>query len=75
MSGALRSIWKGSISFGLVNIPAKLYTATYDKEFSFNQLYNKGHKIQYNKWCPIEDKEIPILKLRKDMKFQKITMY
>jgi DNA end-binding protein Ku len=65
MTGNLRSIWKGSISFGLVNIPIKLYTATYDKEFSFNQLDKKGHKVQYKKWCPIENKEIPYSEIKK----------
>src|SRR5829696_5213856 len=71
MGGGLRSIWKGSISFGLVNIPVKLYTATYDKEFSFNQLDNKGHKIQYKKWCSIEDKEIPYSEIKKGYEIAK----
>ena len=65
MTGNLRSIWKGSISFGLVNIPIKLYTATYDKEFSFNQLDKRGHKVQHKKWCPIENKEIPYSEIKK----------
>lgn len=61
-----RSFWKGSISFGLVNIPVKLYT-TIDssKDFSFNQLDNKGHRIQQKRWCPIEDKEIPYSEIKK----------
>ena len=60
---ASRSIWKGSISFGLVNIPVKLYTSTDgNKDFSFNQLDDKGHRINYKKWCSIEDKEVPRLK-------------
>jgi DNA end-binding protein Ku len=71
MGGGLRSIWKGSISFGLVNIPVKLFTATYDKEFSFNQLDNKGHKIQYKKWCPTEDKEIPYSEIKKGYEISK----
>jgi DNA end-binding protein Ku len=71
MGGGLRSIWKGSISFGLVNIPVKLYTATYDKEFSFNQLDNKCHKIQYKKWCSVEDKEIPYSEIKKGYEIAK----
>lgn len=55
---AARSIWKGSISFGLVNIPIKLYSASENKEFSFNQLCPNGHRIQYKRWCPVEDKEV-----------------
>jgi DNA end-binding protein Ku len=60
-----RSIWSGSISFGLVNIPVKIYTATENMDFSFNQLDQKGHKIQHKKWCPVEDKEVPYSELKK----------
>jgi DNA end-binding protein Ku len=64
MSG--RSVWKGSISFGLVNIPIKLHTTTdYNNEFSFNQLDKEGHKIQYKKWCPVEEREIPFSEIKK----------
>jgi DNA end-binding protein Ku len=59
------SIWSGSISFGLVNIPVKIYTATENNDFSFKQLDDKGHKIQHKKWCPVEDKEIPYSELKK----------
>jgi DNA end-binding protein Ku len=67
-----RSIWKGSISFGLVNIPIKLYTTTdNNNEFSFNQLDKEGHRIQYKKWCPIEEREIPYSELRKGYEISK----
>jgi len=67
-----RSIWKGSISFGLVNIPVKLYTATdSSKDFSFNQLDNKGHRIQHKKWCSVEDKEIPGSEIKKGYQISK----
>src|SRR5919107_1415135 len=67
-----RSIWRGSISFGLVNIPVKLYTTT-DKnnEFSFNQLDKEGHRIQYKKWCPIEEREIPYSEIKKGYEVSK----
>ena len=71
MSGG-RSIWKGSISFGLVNIPIKLYTITdYKDEYSFNQLDKEGHKIQYKKWCPIEQREIPYSEIKKGYEISK----
>ena len=71
MSGG-RSIWKGSISFGLVNIPIKLYTTTdYKDEYSFNQLDKEGHKIQYKKWCPIEQREIPYSEIKKGYEISK----
>ncbi|MER5175404.1 MAG: Ku protein [Candidatus Nitrosocosmicus sp.] len=67
-----RSIWKGSIFFGLVNIPIKLYTTTdYNNEFSFNQLDKEGHKIQYKKWCPIEEREIPYSEIKKGYEISK----
>ncbi len=62
----MHTMWKGSISFGLVNIPVKLYTtADSSKDFSFNQLDDKGHRIQQKKWCPVEDKEIPYSEIKK----------
>lgn len=62
-------MWKGSISFGLVNIPVKLYTAIdTSKHFSFNQLDGKGHRIQYKKWCPVEDREVPYPEIKKGYK-------
>ena len=60
-----RSIWSGSISFGLVNIPVKLYTATDSKSISFNQIDAKGHKIQHKKWCPVEAKEVSYSEIKK----------
>jgi DNA end-binding protein Ku len=56
---AARAIWKGSISFGLVNIPIQVFTATQKEDFtSFNQLCEKGHKIKYKKWCPVEERDV-----------------
>ena len=67
-----RSLWKGSISFGLVNIPVKLYASTdTSKDFSFNQLDNKGHRIQQKKWCPIEDREIPYSDIKRGYRISK----
>jgi len=56
---AARAIWKGSISFGLVNMPIQVFGATQKEDYtSFNQLCEKGHKIKYKKWCPIEEREV-----------------
>ena len=67
-----RSIWKGSISFGLVNIPVKLHSTTdSSKDFSFNQLDDKGHRIQHKKWCSVEDKEIPRSEIKKGYQISK----
>jgi DNA end-binding protein Ku len=52
-------MWKGSISFGLVNIPVKLYAATEDKGVKMTMLHEKcGTPIKYAKSCPHCDKEV-----------------
>ena len=49
----MRSIWKGTISFGMVAIPAKLYTAAEDKRVSFHLVHRDCRsRIQLPKWCP-----------------------
>ena len=69
---AAKSIWKGTISFGLVNIPVKLYaTVDSSKDFSFNQLDGKGHRIQHKKWCPVEGKEVSYSEIKKGYEVSK----
>ena len=49
---ALHTVWKGSISFGLVNIPIKLHTATENKDIKLRQLHKECHTpISYAKVC------------------------
>jgi len=69
---AARAIWKGSISFGLVNIPIQVYSAIQKEDFtSFNQLCEKGHKIKYKKWCPIEEREVSWSEIKKGYEITK----
>ena len=71
---AARAIWKGSISFGLVNIPIEVFSATQKEEFtSFNQLCDKGHKIKYKKWCPVEEREVQWSEIKKGYEITKDT--
>ena len=54
-----RSIWNGVISFGMVSIPVKLYTATESKDVSFNQLHKDcGSRIKQLRWCPVHEREV-----------------
>jgi DNA end-binding protein Ku len=54
-----RAIWSGSISFGLVNIPVKLYSATRDHKVHFHQLDKKsGSRIRYEKVAEKTGKEV-----------------
>ncbi|MGP3925455.1 non-homologous end joining protein Ku [Streptomyces sp. 8N616] len=56
----MRSIWKGSISFGLVNIPIKVFGATESHSVSFRQVHaSDGGRIRYRKVCELEETEVP----------------
>lgn len=55
----MHTMWKGSISFGLVNIPIKLHAATEDKDIKLRTLHKECHSpIKYEKKCPVCDVEI-----------------
>jgi len=55
----MHTMWKGSISFGLVNIPIKMFSATEDKDVRFRTLHKEcGTPIKYTKTCPICDREV-----------------
>ncbi|MEH7113535.1 Ku protein [Neobacillus niacini] len=55
----MHTMWKGSISFGLVNIPIKLHTATEDKDIKLRTLHNKCHApIKYEKICTACEEEV-----------------
>ncbi|MGA9869616.1 MAG: Ku protein [Rhodococcus sp. (in: high G+C Gram-positive bacteria)] len=48
----MRSIWKGSIAFGLVNVPVKVYSATETHDIRFHQVHGKdGGRIKYDRVC------------------------
>lgn len=54
-----RSIWRGAISFGLVSIPIRLYTATESKDVSFHLLHKECHsRIKQQRYCPYDEKVI-----------------
>jgi DNA end-binding protein Ku len=55
----MRSIWKGAVSFGLVTIPVKLYTATEDKDVRFHMLHkDDGSRIEFKRFCADEQIEV-----------------
>jgi DNA end-binding protein Ku len=56
----VRSIWKGAISFGLVTIPVKLYSATEQKDVSFHQVRRSdGSRIRYKRVAQADGEEVP----------------
>src|SRR5687767_12837496 len=55
----MRSIWKGAISFGLVTIPVKLYSATEAKDVSFHQVRRSdGSRIKYKRVAAVDGEEV-----------------
>jgi DNA end-binding protein Ku len=55
----MRAIWKGAITFGLVNVPVKVYSATEDHDISLHQVHDKdGGRIRYQRRCEICGKVI-----------------
>ncbi|GAA3539767.1 non-homologous end joining protein Ku [Nocardioides daeguensis] len=56
----MRAIWKGAVSFGLVSVPVKLYSATESHDVSFRQVHAKdGGRIKYQRVCSIDGEEVP----------------
>ncbi|KAB8180245.1 Ku protein [Microbispora catharanthi] len=62
----MRSIWKGAISFGLVTIPVKLYSATEQKDVAFHQVHREdGGRIKYKRVCSVDGEEVPYADIAK----------
>ena len=56
----MRAIWKGAVSFGLVSVPVKLYSATESKDISFHLLHSTcGSRLKQVRWCPTDEVEVP----------------
>ena len=55
-----RPIWSGALSFGLINVPVRMFSAVRDVDFHFRQLHGKdGAPIETRRFCSEEDKEVP----------------
>lgn len=69
---AARATGSGTISFGLVSIPFKLYTAVSPQSVSFNQLHKKcGGRIRQQLYCPVDDEIVQRTDLVKGYEYQK----
>ena len=68
----MRSLWKGAITFGLVNIPVALYPATTRSDLSFRQLHGKdAAPIAYRRVCTAENVEVPWPEIVKGYEYAK----
>ena len=55
----MRAIWKGAVSFGLVNVPVKVYAATGEKDVKFHQVHrDDGGRIRYKRICSVDGEEV-----------------
>jgi DNA end-binding protein Ku len=62
----MRAMWKGTVAFGLVAIPINLYAATENKGVQLRQVHEAdGGRIQYKRWCSVEDAEVPYAEIAK----------
>ncbi|EHQ91390.1 Ku protein [Desulfosporosinus youngiae] len=68
----MHTLWKGSISFGLVNVPVKMHAATESQEFKFNYLHEDcKNRIRSIKRCPACDVEVGADDLVKGFEYEK----
>ncbi len=59
-TGGMRAVWKGAVTFGLVNVPVKLYSATEDHDVSLHQVHDAdGGRIRYQRVCEIDGEIVP----------------
>jgi DNA end-binding protein Ku len=62
----MRSIWKGAITFGLVNVPVKVYSATEDHDVSLHQVHDEdGGRIRYQRRCEVCGKVVEYANIAK----------
>lgn len=55
----MRAMWKGAVSFGLVNVPVRMYTATSSHDVSFHQVHRSdGGRIRYKRTCDVCGEEV-----------------
>lgn len=68
----MRAIWNGALSFGLINIPMKLYSATQEHGLNFDMLHKKDlSPIRYARVCKADGKEVPYEEIVKGYQYQK----
>ncbi|CAA9403483.1 MAG: Ku-like_protein [uncultured Pseudonocardia sp.] len=59
MLAPMRAMWSGAVSFGLVSVPVKLYTATTNHDIRFHQVHGAdGGRIKYKRTCSLDGEEV-----------------
>jgi DNA end-binding protein Ku len=66
------TVWKGYLTFGLLSLPVKLYSAARSETVSFNQLHKDDHsRVKQVLYCQVEDKPIPRSEIVKGYEYEK----
>jgi DNA end-binding protein Ku len=66
-----RAIWTGTISFGLVNVPVRMYSAVSTHDLRFNYVHaTDGSRIGYEKFCKLEEKPVPDAEIVKAFEYE-----
>jgi DNA end-binding protein Ku len=66
------TVWKGHLTFGLVSLPVRLYSAARSETVSFNQLHKEDHsRVKNVLYCALEDKPIPRTDVVKGYEYEK----
>jgi DNA end-binding protein Ku len=69
-----RSLWNGTVSFGLVNVPVKLFSATESKTIHFHEVHESdGARIEHRRFCTKEDQEVEYKDVAKGYEVRKNT--
>jgi DNA end-binding protein Ku len=67
----MRALWKGALSFGLINIPIRLYNATREHALNFDLLHKKDlTPIRYARICKSDGKEVPYNEIVRGYRYQ-----
>ena len=67
-----RSIWNGAITFGLISIPVRLYTAVEEKGLKFHQLHAPDSgRIRYKRFCSVDNEEVPMDEIVKGYEYER----
>lgn len=71
----MHTVWKGAISFGLVHVPVKMFSATEDKDISLRYIHKEcGSPLSYVRKCPVCDKEVAQKKSAKAMSMRRESL-
>lgn len=68
----MHTVWKGAISFGLVHVPVKMFSATEDKDISMRYIHKEcGSPLSYVRSCPVCEKEVEWENISKGYEYEK----